>query len=572
MPYINGVWMPIPGTNVTINDSNFTGATNTTGLGIIFIGPVTDGQPNTQLQFSTPAQAQQTLKGGDGLQAVLNAFAGAGSVGLKPITFIRPEQAMQGSSTINSSTSTAQIALETISYGTLANDAKWMVQAGSSQGYKVSQAFDFVGPAGQTYAPNTQDNISLPVLSLYYTGSGTSPTVTITDTAFQVSATVGGTATQIANIALSSTVTVQQLVNQLNQISGLVANVLDPNAQDATGALFDNVSAATLSITSTTPTTLYANVTAVVRWFNQQNAYFTATRQANATSLATSSTWTYASGGTTPTAANSDWQNAYTTAQSIVGVSLIAPVSSSESLWVMNDTHCQYMTAQGQPRRGYVGDGLSQTIATETAYASEINSNRTTIVWPEQQGVDYNGNPTTFPPYLVAAQIMGMRAATSPTQALTLNVVKSNGMGQTVAPPTAQQGINGGVCVLYTNPNGQVVIGQDRTTWLQNDAYDKVENSTGLVADLISQDLNNTLQTYNGQPVTAITVGAAQAALVSRLLYWYDLGYLASQPQSTDVTLTGSGDQITGTAQAAFDVPANYIQLSLTPTTVSVSA
>jgi len=359
------------------------------------------------------------------------------------------------------------------------------VQAGSTSGYKVSQATDFVGPGGQTYATSSQDNIALPAFNIYYTGSDTSVKLNITDSTLTIT---GTTTPTIATIALNSTTTIQQLVNQINQLAGFTASVLDPNTQDTTGAFFDNVTAVAVATTSVTPTVFSANVTAVVRWFNQQNAYFTAVRDVNATSLATASTWTYAAGATTPTASNGDWQNAYTTAQSVIGVQLVGPVSSTENLWVMNDTHCQYMTSLGQPRRGYVGDVSNQTVAAEISYAASINSNRTTIVWPEQKGVDYNGNQTTFAPYLVAARVMGMRAATPASNSLTLQVVKSNGMGQAVSPSTVSQALNGGVCVLYTDDNGNVVIGQDRTTWLQNNNYDKVENSNGLGEDSVSTD------------------------------------------------------------------------------------
>lgn len=573
MPYINGVYLAAPGTAVVLNDQNFVGQTNAGGLGVTFIGPATDGDPNTMIAFSSPQQAVSILKGGDLLQAILNAFMGAqGGTGPANVIGIRPELATQATSNITDIASANQIALTTTSYGTLANDSKWQLVPGTTIGYKFSEATDFVGPGGQTYQLGSQDNLSLSVLDLYYTGTGTLPTVTITDTTFVVSATVGGTATQLASLTLSATVTVQQLVNQLNQVTDLVASVLDPNANDATGALFDNVTSATLSILSATPTTFYANIEAVVRWINQQNLYFSAARQAGATTLQTASTWTYASGGTTPAASNSDWQNAYTTAQALTGVELIAPVTSSESMWVMNDTHCHYMSSLGQPRRGYVGDAIGETIATETSYAASINSGRTTIVWPEQKGVDYNGDPTTFAPYLVAPILMGMRAATPAYDSLTLRSVPSNGMGQTVAPSTVSQGLNGGVCVLTTDSNGNVVVAKDRTTWLSSSAYDKVENSTGLVADIITQDLNNLLRTFVSKPMGNVTVGLAQASLVDRLNYWYKLGYLAAQPKSTDVSLTGSGDQISGSANAALDVPTNYIVLSLTPTTVTVSA
>ncbi len=573
MPYVNGVYMASPGVTVDINDANFVGQTTSNGLGMLLIGPAYDGQPNTPIPISSPAQAIQVLKGGDLLQAALLALNSVTPNGPNQLTVIRPEQATQATSTIKDPAgANPQIALTTTSYGSIANSSKWMIQTGTTQGYKILQGTDFVGPGGQTFQTQIIDNVCLPVLSIAYTGTDTNPTVTVTDTNFTVSATSGGSSVTLASIPLSNTVTVQQLVNQLNQISGIVATVQDPNANDPTGALFDNVSNLPISTSVSSPTTLYANVTAVVRMFNQQNLYFTAVRQPNATGLGTSTAWTYASGGNTPTASNSDWQNAYTTAQTVVGVSLISPVSPSYTLWQMNDAHCQYMASIGQPRRGYVGDTSGQQLSSEMAQAEVLNSNRTSIVWPEQILTDYNGNITTMAPYLVAAQIMGQRAATTPYQALTQQPIHSYGCGQFVTPSMVSQGLAGGVIVLAPNQSGSVVVSQDRTTWLQGQPYDKVENSTGLVADIISADLNQVLAQFCGQPVTPVTVASAASAVLSRLTYWYNQGYLAAQPQQTDVQLTGSGNTIYGTAQAALDVPANYIVLTLTPVAIQTSA
>ncbi len=566
MPYVNGIYMDAPGASVVINDQNFQGSPAVGGRGLILVGPATDGQPNTGLSIAGTTQANAILKGGDLLQGALNALSGASKVnGSINLTVIDPTPRTQATSSINNSSGTEQIALTTTSYGTLADDAKWMIQAGTTVGYNVNQGFDFSGPGGQTYPPNSASNVSLSVLSLAYTGSDTDPLVTISDTLFTVSATSGTTSVTLASITLSSTVTVQQLVNQLNQVSGLVASVLDPNASDATGALFDNVSSVALSTTSTAPTTFYANVTAVVRYFNNLNLYFTAVRQANATSLATSSVWTYASGGTTPTATNADWQNAYTTAQSITGAVVISPVSSSYTIWGYNDAHCHYMASIGQGRRGYVGDTSGQTEATEQAQASILNSNRTSIVWPEQAGVDYNGNSTTFAPYLEACAVAGERTAYTPYNALTEQPVPSNGMGQTLSPGQVSQGLSNGLCILAPDQSSVVVVQEDRTTWMQNTAYDKVQNSTGMVADIIISDLTSAMSKYVGKAATNLTVGQATATLFKRLNYWFSQNYIVVQPQLSDISLAINGTQLTGSVNAALAVPTNYIGLQLYP-------
>ncbi len=563
MPYVNGVYMSAPGTAVVINDQNFMGSSSAGGQGVIFIGPAVDGQPNTALSISNPQQASALLKGGDLLQGVLNAYAGAKKVGGSiNVTVIDPTPRTQSTSAINSSGAVEQIALTTTSYGTLANSSKWQVTAGSP-GYNVTLATDFVGPGGQTYPPASTSNIALSPASLYYNGTGTAPTYTVSDTELVLTATTTDTG---GTITFSSSMTVQQLVNQVNQLPGWGAVVTDPNTADLVEGLFDNVTTATaVSTTSTAPTSLTANVTAVVRWVNANGVYFTATRQTGATSLATSGAWTYATGGTTPTATNTNWQAAYTTAQAVTNSMFITCVSPSYTLWAMNDAHCHYMASIGIPRRGYVGDSSGQTTATENVQIALLNSNRTSVVWPEQQGVNYNGQVTTFAPYLEACAVLGERAAAIPYNALTQQPVPSQGMGQTVTPSMVAQELSAGMAILAPNQQGIVVLQQDRTTWLQNTAFDKVENSTGIVADIVTTDLNQTLGTFVGKPVTPMSVAQATSAVFSRLNYWYSQGFLSVQPKLSDISLSGSGTSITGSATAAFDVPANYIVLQLYP-------
>ena len=577
MPYINGQYVVTPQASVIVNDNALTAPAVAPGLGLLLIGPATDGEPQTPIVLSSPGQAVQALKGGDLLQGALLAFSpGAGLQGPGSVTVIRPEAATQATSAVKDAAGTAtEISLTTTSYGTLANDAKWMVQAGTTSGYNVTLATDFVGPGGQTYPPASQANVGLQAASLYYTGTGTSPTYTVTDTEFTVAAVTSDTG---GTITFTSTMTIAQLAAQVSQFTGWVMTATDPNPNDlvapgstAIPALLDNVSAATVGTTQATATAITANVAAVVNWINGTGAYFTAARAAGATALATSSTWTYATGGTTPAATTSNWTDAYTVAQSIVGISIVVPVAGGPATptstppyqWSDNDAHCSYMASIGQPRRGYVGDLLGMSLADETTYASGLNSNRTSLVWPGSKGSDYNGNATTFAPYLVACQVAGARAGLPLTGKLTQTAIGSGGLEVALTPAQVAQANAGGIACLAQASNGTIVVSWDRTTWLQSGAYDKVENLTGVAIDAVTVDLNQTLQLFVGKPITARTLGHAQTAIYGRLVYWKRQGVIVATPKPSDVSLSASGNQITGSASAAFEVPANYIALTL---------
>lgn len=547
-----------------VNDSGFFSQTAPSPIGLIFIGSATDGNPNTILTINGPQDAINQLKGGDGLQACLLAFNPSSEVkGPSSLKFIRPELATQATSTIG-----AAINLLTIPYGTLANLTKWMVQAGSVSGYKVSLGFDFVGPGGQLYPTVSQDNTGLNVFSVYYTGVGTVPTVTVSDTQL-VLANTGGVG---LTITFTSTMTVQQVVSQINNTAGWVATVLDPNSSDLVSTLFDLVSAAVVGITALAAKTLTANVTAVTRWINSTVSYFTAVRQATPATLPTSSAWTYATGGTTPAVANIDWQNAYTTSQGINGVNVISPVIGSATIWAMNDTNCSYMTALGQWRIGYVGDVSGQPLATEMTDVQALNSSYTTLVYPENKGTDYNGNAVTFPPYLIACQVAGARAGTTPPHKMTQVTLNSTGVGVLLTRGplgTIAQANAAGIAALAPNSNGQVVLTWDRTTWLQDGKYDKVENLVRLGLGMMVQTQNAILQKNAGSVVTPTLLGHVKGDLLTDLINWFNKGLLAVAPQASDITLTANGQIVTGSANLQVGVPGNYWVLTLYPTAYS---
>lgn len=558
--------MTTPGAQITINDSNYQAPPNATGLGLLLIGPATDGQPNTPLTISSPQNAINQLKGGDLCQGCLNAFNPSDELkGVSSLTVIRTDPATQATSAIGT-----VIGLVTTGYGTQANLSKQMVQAGSVSGYKVSLASDFVGPGGQTYPTVPLDNIGLSGISIYYSGAGTTPKYTVSDSALVLTATgseTGGT------IAFTSTMTVQQLVNLINGFPGWSATVLDPNSSNLVTAYFDNVSTATVvGTTSPTAVTLTANAFAVVAWINSTGPYFTAVRNANPVTIPTSSSWTYATGGTTPTATNSNWSAAYTTAQSLTGIAVVTPVIGSAAIWAMNDAHCAYMTSLNQKRVGYLGDILAQSQAAEQANVLALNSCYTSLVWPEQKKYDMNGNFVLMAPYLMACAIAGVRAGNPPPAALTGASIVSSGMGVVLTPAQVAAANAAGICCFMQDTTGAVVISWDRTTWLQGTQYDKVENMSAVAEAIIISDLLPICQSYVGPPPTLQRCGHLQGNLFSQLTNEYQNGLLAAPPIMNNISVTVAGQVYSvSVADCEIIVPGNYVGLTLNATAFSGS-
>jgi hypothetical protein len=532
----------------------------------LLIGPANDGVPNTPLTFTSPSQAIAALNTGPLLQAVVNAFAASTHAPVvNQLQVIQVNPLTQATSSIPGLGSAPALALTTTHYGAPANTSQWQLTAGTLLGYQFSQQLLAAQAGGGTYPTVTQDNIGLNALALWYTGTGTDPTVTVTDSAFTVTATTSDTGD---TIDLSSSLTLTQLAQQVSALAGWNATVTANNAQQTTAAFFDNVSAVAVSTSSTAPTAITAHGFALAAYFAANPVYFTGTRPANCGALTTSATYTVASGATSPAATTTNWQAAYTTAQSASDIGVVTPIAASTAIWDMNDAHCHYMRTLGIGRIGYVGDALGALLATEQQNAATLNSDRTSLAWPGLQGVDYNGNPTTFAAYeSTAPQLASMRAAGVPSTALTGQTLNATGLELPVNSATAGQATSAGVLAIYSDQTtgNAPTIAWDRTTWQASTPANKIENAMMIETDLVVATFQAVAAPFIGPSATAASVGDLQEDLYSAAKDLYqNQGILVVEPQLSDFALSASNGVISGTATVQIGQPTNYVALTVT--------
>lgn len=563
--YINGQQVDVPSVVLSINDAAYASGASAPVVGLLLLGPANDGVPNTVQTFTNPTQAIAALNSGDLLQGVLNAFAASTTApGVNQLDVIQVSPLTQATSSIPGTGSGPAFDLTTTHYGAPANTSQWQLNAGTLLGYQFQQQLLATQAGGGSYASITQDNIGLNALSLWYTGTGTDPTTTVTDSAFTVAATTSDTG---GTVDLSSSLTLTQLAQQISALAGWNATVTAPNAQQTTAAFFDNQASVAVSTSSTAPTVVTAHGFALAAYFAANPVYFTGTRPANCGGLTTSSTWTVATGATSPAATNTNWQNAYTTAQSAVGIGVVTPISSSVAIWDMNDAHCHYMRTLGIGRIGYVGDAVGAALATEQANAAALNSDRTALVWPGLTGTDANGNATTFGAYVSSApQLASMRAAGAPTQALTGETVAATGLEIPCNVATAGQANASGVIAIYSDQTtgGAPTISWDRTTWQASGPAPKVEMAMLVEQDILVQAFQAIAAPFIGPSANAAGVGALQADLYAEALSQYQAGIIVVEPQLSDFALSASNGVISGTIRIQIGQPTNYVALTIT--------
>lgn len=184
-----------PQAAVFVDDSGLSGQTLNGSGDLIIIGAAQGGAPDTPLYFVTPNDAKLSLRGGNGLRAVLRAFApGPQAVGAPRIAFIRAGSATQASVTLNDANSNPSLVLTSTDWGSWNNLVRVNVSAGSTVGRKIQVQ----------YGTNTAvlDNVMRPSFSFSYTGSST----TLTYGVGPVSTQVNNTST-VATIASAAAVT-----------------------------------------------------------------------------------------------------------------------------------------------------------------------------------------------------------------------------------------------------------------------------------------------------------------------------------------------------------------------------
>jgi hypothetical protein len=571
--FFNGRLWITPATMSAINDDAMVPQSLSVGNVAAFIGWSVGGEPNTPLVFGNPAQAQSTLIGGELLQAVLRAFSPSDETGgPATVVAIRVNPAVPSTLTLNDSAGNPCIALNSADYGQHTNQISVSISAGSVQGIHATVQ---LGSANYS-----QDNLYAVPLSIQYTGLNASATASITGTALTLSSPAG---TVVSTISLSTFPTVGQLAQAINAIPNFTAVVTGGFINAPT---LNGLDTATAQDVKTAPYNVTANLQAVINWFNSPaQGLVVATRAPNAALPPAPVAFTYLTGGSDGITTNANWSAAFTTLQS-VAVNWITPVTSNPAIVAMTDAHVQYMSTVGRKeRRAICGTALGTTDAQALAAALAINSDRTSLVHLGFYGYDLSGKLSglqLYSPYLTAAAIAGAFSGLSPGTPMTNKSLSFSGVERSLLNPTETDPlIQGGVLCIESTSNGYKVV-QSISTWLDDNRYDKVEQSVGWALDFVAQNVRNALDVLRGAKNTPITMGRAISITESQLRLLatpepQGPGVLtgdADNPAYTGITATSIGNVLAVSFQCSPVLGVDFIPITIfaVPFTGSASA
>ena len=514
--------------------------------------------------------AAAVLRGGELLEAIKRCFSPSNQTGgPTTVVAIRVNPATRASLNLERiNSSQTAIALVSTDWGLYNNQIKVKIEDGTSIGKKLTTQL------GQNYY--SQDNVGRQVLQVRYKGSLSAATITITNT--NLVATLTGPITITVDFATYNTI--QKVADYLSSFQDVTAVVLGGFSDHPTLNALDGVSGQDVK---TAPYIVTAHLQACVDWFNSVGEGFvTATRDPGATVVPKNIGFTYLAGGSDGTITNTDWSNAFTTLQ-LEDVQWVTPISGSASIHAMADAHVQFMSTVGRmERRAICGmaSGSSDAAALSAAFA--LNSDRTSLMHIGPYDYDSSGALKLYPPYIAAAMAAAMFAGTNPGTPLTNKTMAVRGWERYLRNPTDTDTlINGGVMCVEKTGTGYKIV-KSISTWLVNDNYNRVEQSTGAALDFTVRNIRDALDVLRGEKNNPQLLSRAVSIVDSKCRELArpeptGPGVLAGDddsPAYKNIRATIEGDVLRVELQASPVIPCNYALLTVfaVPFTGSASA
>jgi hypothetical protein len=558
--FFNGKSYTTPAVLSAVVDDAMQNRNPNVGQTLAVVGRSTGGKPNTALSFGNADEARAALVSGDLCDAVVRAFDPLADLDVAPATIVavRVNPAVQSSLVLLSAAAASVITLTSTDYGLRANRIKAKVEAATTRGLKLTTDFE-----GSFYS---EDNVYRDAFLIRYSGGQASGVMTVANGSVILQAPTG---TTVATIDLNVYSSVQELVDRINTVTGFTASVLDGNGTKSALNGLDSVTAVDVKTADYTAT---AHLQAATDWFNGiSEGYVNAVRTAGAGAVPAAIPYTYLAGGSDGTVTNTEWQSAFTTLQSS-DVQWLAVCSGSADIHAMADAHADYMSiiAQGE-RRAICGTASGTSDAAAIAAAKALNSDRVSLV---HLGVyDYNeaGALVLFEPYITAAMIAGAFASVSPGTPLTNKALKVRGIERKLRNPTDTDAlIKGGVLAIEDTPTGWRVV-QSISTWLTNDNYNRVEQSTGAALDQVCRGARSAVADLKGQKGSPLLLGKARTQTETALRAMSvpepnGPGLLVgdeNSPPYRNIVAKLEGDRTAITFECSPGIPNNFITITI---------
>ena len=542
---------------------NVTSPSGISSGNLCILGKSTGGKPHTLLEFSSLAEAKDSLVSGELLEGVGYAFNGSDDYVPQKVYAMRVNTGTQSTCTLSSG-DTEVLKLSSWDYGSHTNQLKIWVQTGSTTNSKKITT---------VFKDNTVevDDIIRESLSLSYVGEGENPTVTVTNEAITMTATVTTTdddgnetsEDDTLTISFDDVDTIEELVTRINDSSSFSATSLESDS-DAEIEL-DTVT----NVDIADETVLYSNFQAVVDAL-EDNEYI---GEGNVEILSDNNRvvpddtdgYVYFSDGSAGSYTTSEWSDALEALEK-EDVQIIATPVTTASIQNLIATHCKTMssTVNRKERTCLLGGALDESDTTGIARAKALASKYASYVVDSATVTNpISGDSEEVGGAILAIMLAGMESGMSVNEPLTNKTLSVLGFSTIRSISNMEKLIKAGVMVCNPNPD-------DITSYVCIRAITTYQGSGDLIScersmtreDLyMNRDLRNRFASSIGRPNAGKTSTIIQT-LKDAAKEWANMGYIIPSDSGDnvwDIKVSVDADKNYLTFSRYLTAPTNFI-------------
>lgn len=412
--------------------------------------------------------------------------------GAGQIMVYKTNHSAQATTSVNEATNTNPLlSLADPAFGSPGNNISISISNGDTAKQK-NVTINVIGSAAKVLG----ENPATAVLSISYTGNGTTATATIAGSTFAnktLTTTLAGQSDASVNLSIIlANYTMSQLVAFINAQPGYAAVMLDNTKAAVQSNALDSIAATDIK---TAPLSVYRLQGEIVDLINSSNILTASLAATPVIGVPVNVTNKFLAGGATGASANSDFANglaaslAKTYQQVVMAVSqdatadiamLVTDASSTYTIAAVQAALTAHLALRGSVKNGKEAQGWtgfrSNTKAAAYAAAQAIGSQLVQMVFQDVLVSDVAANLTWKQPHVLAAMCAGYRLGTEVGEPLTHKFLNINGFGQAVNPVTGisagdfnpdldfDAAIDAGATFLETAQGGSRIV-VDNTTY-----------------------------------------------------------------------------------------------------------
>ena len=445
-------------------------------------------------------------------------------------------------------------------YGTDGNTAAIKISSGSTTGKLVQVIYK-----GSEILKN--DNTTLKLMDIEYTGVGSPATLTITGTALTTACT--GATDDNLDITLADYEDMGSLINYINNQANYTCTLTGLSDEKTT--VFDAVTAQDI----TSSYSCVGIVEAIMRALETtESMTATLTGSASRTVIDDMSEFQYLTGGTVSAATTSDWTAALLKLEDY-DLNCIVAMSGSETIHALVDDHVARMNAVKTKKYRQAGFGAGSTTTTKSTRIAEMKSlNNAYLEYcvSSFKRYDYVNKevPTTdFSPYYLYPMVAGLRYANNVGMDVVfkyLNVLSTPEIAKADQEDYAEAGATLIQKTVNVNNISQFEIKVNNTTY-QGTQVTRTNPSVVYEINVLTKDFEeNIIEQIRSLDTVAnsVIIAKLQNWITTYLFPKYrdDYKWITDGPDGQkafdSVSFTQSGEQFTTTATLTMSVTPRF--------------